>query len=102
MGASIAVYPIYLNIAQTTSLSIFDISNHASPRLTTTLVVNGTLAGARLIADYAYMVATQPVNSNGPLLLPQNVENARALMMGVASLYHSDMPDLPHTSTTRV
>src|SRR5712692_6886053 len=56
MGASIAVYPIYLNIAQTTSLSIFDISNHSNPVRTTTLVVNGTLAGARLIGDYAYLV----------------------------------------------
>src|SRR3989475_2311699 len=46
MGASIAVYPIFLNYPQTTSLSIFDISNHSSPVLTTTLVVNGTLAGA--------------------------------------------------------
>src|SRR6059058_4877263 len=30
-GSSIAVYPIFLNYPQTTSLSIFDISNHASP-----------------------------------------------------------------------
>src|SRR5436309_15551525 len=50
-GSSIAVYPIFLNYPQTTSLSIFDISNHASPVLTTTLVVNGTLAGARLSGD---------------------------------------------------
>jgi inhibitor of cysteine peptidase len=102
MGASVAVYPIYLNIAQTTSLSIFDISNHASPVLTTTLVVNGTLAGARLIGDYAYMVATQPVYCNGPILLPENVVNGRALMMGIASVYHSDIADVAHSFTTVV
>src|SRR5258708_23383013 len=101
-GASIAVYPIYLNIAQTTSLSIFDISNHSNPVRTTTLVVNGTLAGARLIADYAYLVATQPVYCNGPILLPENVVNGRALMMGVASVYHSDIADVAHSFTTVV
>src|SRR6266851_5292419 len=102
MGASIAVYPIYLNIAQTTSLSIFDISNHSNPVRTTTLVVNGTLAGARLIGDYAYLVATQPVYCNGPILLPENVVNGRALMMGVASVYHSDIADVAHSFTTVV
>src|SRR6267143_363381 len=104
MGASIAVvvYPIYLNYPQTTSLSIFDISNHSNPVLTTTLVVNGTLAGARLIGDYAYLVATQPVYCTGPIVLPENVVNGRALMMGVASVYHSDIADVAHSFTTVV
>ena len=102
MGASIAVYPIYFNIAQTTSLSIFDISNHSSPVLTTTLVVNGTLAGARLIGDYAYLVATQPVYCNGPIVLPVNVVNRIALPMGIASVYHSDIADVAHSFTTVV
>ena len=102
MGASIAVYPIFLNYPQTTSLSIFDISNHSSPVLTTTLVVNGTLAGARLIGDYAFLVATQPVYCTGPIVLPVNVVDGRALMMGVASVYHSDIADVSHSFTTVV
>jgi inhibitor of cysteine peptidase len=102
MGASIAVYPVYFNIAQTTSLWIFDISNRASPVLTTTLVVNGTLAGARLIGDYAYLVATQPVYCTGPIVLPENVVDGRPLMMGIASVYHSDIADVAHSFTTVV
>ncbi len=102
MGASIAVYPIYLNIAQTTSLSIFDITNHSNPVLTTTLVVNGTLAGARLIGDYAYLVATQPVYCTGPIVLPENVVDGRPMMMGIASVYHSDIADVAHSFTTVV
>lgn len=102
MGASIGVYPIYLNIAQTTSLSIFDITNHSNPVLTTTLVVNGTLAGARLIGDYAYLVATQPVYCTGPIVLPENVVDGRPLMMGIASVYHSDIADVAHSFTTVV
>src|SRR5712664_3977305 len=102
MGGSVAGYPIFLNYPQTTSLSIFDITNHSNPVLTTTLVVNGTLAGARLIGDYAYLVATQPVYCNGPILLPKNVVNGRALMMGVASVYHSDIADVAHSFTTVV
>jgi uncharacterized secreted protein with C-terminal beta-propeller domain len=102
MGASVAVYPIFLNYPQTTSLSIFDITDHSSPVLRTTLVVNGTLAGARLIGDYAYMVATQPVYCNGPILLPENVVDGRALTIGIASVYHSDIADVAHSFTTVV
>src|SRR2546426_5686112 len=102
MGTSIAVYPIFLNYPQTTSLSIFDISNHAGPVLTTTLVVNGTLAGARLIGDYAYLVATQPVYCTGPILLPVNVVNGQALTTGIATVYHSDIADVANSFTTVV
>src|SRR6266566_3679747 len=101
-GGSIAVYPIFLNYPQTTSLSIFDISDHASPLLTTTLVVNGTLAGARLIGDYAYLVATQPVYCTGPIVLPLNVVNGQALTTGIASVYHSDIADVANSFTTVV
>ena len=102
MGASIAVYPVFFNYPQTTSLSIFDISNHSNPVLTTTLVVNGTLAGARLIGDYAYLVATQPVYCTGPIMLPENVVDGRPMMMGIASVYHSDIADVAHSFTTVV
>src|SRR5947208_6130486 len=101
-GSSIAVYPIFLNYPQTTSLSIFDISDHSSPVLTTTLVVNGTLAGARLIGDYAYLVATQPVYCTGPILLPVNVVNGQALTTGIATVYHSDIADVANSFTTVV
>jgi len=102
MGASFAVYPVFFNVPQTTSMSIFDISNHSNPVLTTTLVVNGTLAGARLIGDYAYMVATQPVYCTGPIVLPENVVNDRVVPMGIATVYHSDIADVAHSFTTVV
>src|SRR5467141_326761 len=70
-------YPIYWGGDETTSLWIFDVSNHSSPTLTTSLTVNGTLAGARLIGNYAYLVATQPVYCNGPIILPENIVNSK-------------------------
>src|SRR5437879_13861459 len=102
MGASIAVCPVFFNVPQTTSMSIFDISNHTSPVLTTTLVVNGALAGARLIGDYAYLVATQPVYCTGPILLPVNVVNGHALTTGIATVYHSDNADVANSYATVV
>ncbi len=45
MGASIAVYPVFFNYPQTTSLSIFDISNHSNPVLTTTLCKRDSCRG---------------------------------------------------------
>src|SRR3989475_7929719 len=99
---SVAVYPVFFNSVQTTSLSIFDISNHSSPVLTTTLVVNGTLARARLIGNFAYLVATQPVYCTGPILLPVNVVNGQAFTTGIATVYHSDIADVANSFTTVV
>src|SRR5207245_5318592 len=92
-------YPIYSGGDDTTSLWIFDVSNHSSPTLTTSLTVNGTLAGARLIGNYAYLVATQPVYCNGPIILPENVVNNRAIQIAPLDVYHSDIADYGHRFT---
>ena len=98
-GTSMIAWPIY-SYDQTSSIWIFDVSNHSAPQLTTTVVANGTFSGARLIGDYAYMVSTQPVYCNGPIPVPLNMLNGQKIMIAPAEIYHSDIPDSAQSFTT--
>src|SRR2546425_4030408 len=102
MGGVAISRPIYWGNPQTSSLWIFDVSNHSSPTLTTSLTVNGTLAGARLIGNYAYLVATQPVYCNGPIILPENIVNSKVMQVAPLDVYHSDIADYGHSFTSVV
>src|SRR5712691_9329303 len=94
------IYPI--RFPGTTSLFVFDISNHVSPVLTTRVEVNGTLAGARLIGNYLYLVATQPVFCYGEILLPEQIINGQVVKATPVQVYHSDIIDQGYSFTTIV
>jgi uncharacterized secreted protein with C-terminal beta-propeller domain len=93
-------YPI--QFSGTTSLFVFDISNHANPVITTRVDVNGTLAGARLIGNDVYLVATQPVVCYGEILLPEQVVNGQVIRATPTQVYHSDVVDQGYSFTTIV
>jgi uncharacterized secreted protein with C-terminal beta-propeller domain len=94
------IYPI--QFSGTTSLFIFDISNHSNPVITTRVDVNGTLAGARLIGNYVYLVATQPVFCYGEILLPEQIVNGQVVKAAPTQVYHSDVIDQGYSFTTIV
>src|SRR5438309_7123638 len=92
------IYPI--QFSGTTSLFVFDISNHANPVITTRVDVNGTLAGARLIGNDVYLVATQPVVCYGEILLPEQIVNGQVVKATPTQVYHSDVIDQGYSFTT--
>src|SRR5437660_4076508 len=94
------IYPI--QFSGTTSLFVFDISNHANPVITTRVDVNGTLAGARLIGNDVYLVATQPVFCYGEILLPEQIVNGQVVKATPTQVYHSDIVDQGYSFTTIV
>src|SRR2546422_2266572 len=94
------IYPI--QFSGTISLFVFDISNHANPVITTRVDVNGTLAGARLIGNDVYLVATQPVVCYGEILLPEQVVNGQVVKATPTQVYHSDVVDQGYSFTTIV
>jgi uncharacterized secreted protein with C-terminal beta-propeller domain len=108
LGLGISVRPeIYPPImwpirSPTTSLWSFDVSDHSKPVLTTSLIVNGTLAGARLVGDYVYLISTASVYCNGPIILPSTVVNKKPIGSSISQVYHSDLADLYHTFTSIV
>src|SRR5438309_429760 len=94
------IYPI--QFSGTTSLLVFDISKHANPVITTRVDVNGTLAGARLIGNDVYLVATQPVFCYGEILLPEQIVNGQVVKATPTQVYHSDVVDQGYSFTTIV
>ncbi len=100
---SSGAYPtIYSQLPETTSLYVFDITDHSSPVLKTSLVMNGTFAGARLIGDFVYLVATQTVSCSSELLLPERVVNGHAVVAVPVEVYHSDLADYGNSFTSVV
>ena len=83
-----------------TSLFVFDISDHANPIATTRVDLNGTLAGARLIGNDVYLIATQQVYCYARILLPGQVVNGRVTEFTPSQVYHSDIIDQAYSFTT--
>jgi len=98
-GVSTIAVPAH-SYDQTSSVWIFDVSNHSNPVLTTTVISNGTLSGARLIGDYVYMVSTQPIGCSEPVPLPENILDGHALTIMPGQIYHSDIADYAQSFTT--
>src|SRR5256884_8447748 len=98
-GVSTIAVPAH-SYDQTSSVWIFDVSNHSNPVLTTTVISNGTLSGARLIGDYVYMVSTQPIGCSEPVPLPENSLDGHALTIMPGQIYHSDIADYAQSFTT--
>ncbi|HZY46457.1 MAG TPA: beta-propeller domain-containing protein, partial [Candidatus Bathyarchaeia archaeon] len=92
------IYPI--QFSGPTSVSVFDISNHANPVITAKVEVNGTLAGARLIGSDVYVVTSQPVYCYPKLLLPEEIVNGRVISAVPSQVYHSDVVDQAYSFTT--
>ena len=89
-----------ISSSEITSLYIVDISDHSNPVVTTRVDVNGTMAGARLIGNDVYLIATQPVYCYGRILLPEQVVNGQAVDFAASQVYHSDIIDQGYSFTT--
>jgi inhibitor of cysteine peptidase len=93
-----AIWPI--SFSGTTSLFVVDISDHANPIVTTRVDLNGTMAGARLIGNDVYLIATQSVYCYGRILLPEQVVNGQVITFTPSRVYHSDIIDQGYSFIT--
>src|SRR5947209_8582996 len=104
VGASTRVaYPTsyYVPIrpqVQNTSISVYDLTNRSSPSLQTTVTVNGTFIGARLIGTFAYLVTSTPAWANQTL--PLTVVNGHQIQTIATQVFHSDISDRAFSYTT--
>ena len=83
---------------QNTSLSVYDLTDRASPLLRATVTVNGTFVGARQIGTFAYLVSSAPAWTNQTL--PITFVNGRQLRTAATQVYHSDVSDRAFSYTS--
>ena len=83
---------------QNTSILVYDLTNRSSPTLQTTVTINGTLVGARLIGALVYLISSSPARLNQTL--PVTVVNGRAKEAPATQIYHSDISDAAFSYTT--
>lgn len=92
-------YPYYSSV--NTFLSVYDVSEKASPVLARNLTLSGSYFNSRMIGDYVYAVVSQPTYFvNNEVVLPQVYENAKAFEIEPTSIRYADTVDSYFTFTT--
>jgi inhibitor of cysteine peptidase len=95
----IMIYPYYSSV--NTFLSVYDVSEKASPVLARNLTLSGSYFNSRMIGDYVYAVVSQPTYFiNEDVILPQVYENAKASEIEPTRIYYADTVDNYFTFTT--
>ena len=92
-------YPGVSNV--NTFLSVYDVSEKASPVLARNVTLSGSYFSSRMIGNYVYAVVSQPTYLvNNDVVLPQVYENAKAAEIEPTSIYYADTKDTYFTFTT--
>jgi inhibitor of cysteine peptidase len=95
----ILIYPYYSSV--NTFLSVYDVSEKASPVLARNLTLSGSYFNSRMIGDYVYAVVSQPTYFiNEDVVLPQVYENTKAFEIEPTRIYYADTVDNYFTFTT--
>ena len=101
MPASRGSYPRQ-SAPLTSSIRVYDTSDHSNPFLKTTVTVNGTFVDARLIGDSVYMISNQAAYCCSPIVLPMTLVNGKAFPTAASTVYHSDIQDTLQSFTSVV
>ncbi len=84
-----------------TFLSVYDVSEKASPVLARNLTLTGSYFNSRMIGDYVYAVVSQPAYLiNEEVTLPKVYEDEQASQIEPTRIYYADMVDSYFTFTT--
>jgi uncharacterized secreted protein with C-terminal beta-propeller domain len=95
----IAIYPYYSSV--NTFITVYDISEKASPVLARNLTLSGSYFNSRMIGDYVYAVVSQPAYIlEDAVILPQVYQNAKASEIEPERIYYADTVDNYFTFTT--
>jgi len=93
------IYPYYSSV--NTFLSVYDVSEKASPVLARNLTLSGSYFNSRMIGNYMYAVVSQPAYIlENAVILPQVYQNAKASEIEPERIYYADTVDNYFTFTT--
>ena len=93
------IYPYYSSVD--TFITVYDISEKASPVLARNLTLSGSYFNSRMIGNYVYAVVSQPAYIlEDVVILPQVYQNAKASEIEPERIYYADTVDNYFTFTT--
>lgn len=78
-----------------TLIEVYDISDREKPVLARTITVRGDYRDSRMIGNYVYAIANQPVYyyGEGPVPLPAIAEDGKEKLIAAQDIYYFDYPD---------
>ncbi len=90
----IAIYP-GPSYSPSTFIMIYDITDRQKPELKKNMTVDGSYFESRMIGDYVYLIANQPVYRSGtePIPMPAIRENEKTTTIPVTDIYYFPYPD---------
>lgn len=90
-------YPYYYS--PKTFIQIYDISDRSNPVLTRNVSVDGNYFNSRMIGDYVYVVANQPVYYSDTIPLPTIYSGSDIRAIPVSNIYYFNYPDSSYIFT---
>jgi uncharacterized secreted protein with C-terminal beta-propeller domain len=84
-----------------TFVNVYDVTDRANPVLTRNVSVDGNYFDSRMIGDYVYLIANDPVNYDEPNPIPMPVIQSGSVSKTIAAsdVYYFDSPDTSYVFT---
>jgi uncharacterized secreted protein with C-terminal beta-propeller domain len=88
------------SVSASTTIMIYDIANRSTPTLDRNMTVNGSYFNSRMIADYVYVIITQPAYvHDGEVALPAIIDDDHAVTIPATNIYYSNVSDYYYAFT---
>jgi uncharacterized secreted protein with C-terminal beta-propeller domain len=84
-----------------TFVNVYDVTDRANPVLTRNVSVDGNYFDSRMIGDYVYLIANDPVNYGGtnPIPMPVIASGSVSRTIAASDVYYFDYPDTSYVFT---
>ena len=88
------------SVSASTTIMIYDVTDRSTPTLDRNMTVNGSYFNSRMIADYVYIVITQPAYVlEGEVALPTISDDNHVVTISATNIYYSNVSDYYYAFT---
>lgn len=88
------------SVSASTTIMIYDIADRSTPTLDRNMTVNGSYFNSRMIADYVYVIITQPAYvHDDEVALPAIIDDDHAVTIPATNIYYSNVSDYYYAFT---
>ena len=99
VASSIAIFPPIYYSPQS-FIKVYNIQDKENPELEKEIVYDGDYYDSRMIDDYVYVIANQPINYNDEVVMPVVKNDDEDVKIIAEDIYYFDMPYYDYRLTT--